>query len=216
MKIIKICFIIIILIIVFYNIAFSHQPQVTIWGYIYDSRQIAGVVPKDIEIKIHLNEQIHTTSIRDSSGLYWFTFDLPKDTLFLSSLCDYDDAYAAKDTIYQFPNALIRLDLSITPTTVVEYPDEEEEELTDEGEILPAVAELYQNYPNPFNPETTITYQLNSPLYLKLSIYSASGQLIRILDEGHKTAGYHTIIWDGRSSDGQLVSTGLYLYNLET
>jgi len=56
---------------------------------------------------------------------------------------------------------------------------------------------LYQNYPNPFNPVTAITFSLPKEQNVQLKIFNMIGQLITTLYEGPKTAGTHTILWDG-------------------
>jgi DNA-binding beta-propeller fold protein YncE len=80
--------------------------------------------------------------------------------------------------------------------------------------------ELYQNYPNPFNPETWIPYQLAEDADVSIRIYTAAGQLVRILNPGHKLAGFYATkgeaaYWDGRNDDGEPVTSGLYFYTME-
>ncbi|MBI4122705.1 MAG: T9SS type A sorting domain-containing protein, partial [Parcubacteria group bacterium] len=78
---------------------------------------------------------------------------------------------------------------------------------------LPKFA-LLQNFPNPFNPETTIRYSLAEPALVDVSIYSASGQLVRTLVAEEKTVGAHAVMWDGTDSFGRRVASGLYLYRI--
>jgi hypothetical protein len=79
--------------------------------------------------------------------------------------------------------------------------------------------ELLQNYPNPFNPDTWIPYQLAEDADVAIRIYNVSGQLIRTLDLGSKSAGSYTdedkaVHWDGRNSAGERVASGVYFYTL--
>ena len=91
------------------------------------------------------------------------------------------------------------------------------DELTSEpGGDIPAYPSLGQNYPNPFNPSTTISFALPSRAEVRLSIFTVTGQLVSRLAEGTYPAGTHTLTWDGRNRDGRLVSSGVYLYRLET
>jgi len=91
------------------------------------------------------------------------------------------------------------------------------DELTSEpGGDIPAYPSLGQNYPNPFNPSTTISFSLPSRAEVRLSIFTVTGQLVSRLAEGTYPAGTHTLTWDGRNRDGRLVSSGVYLYRLET
>jgi len=80
--------------------------------------------------------------------------------------------------------------------------------------------ELLQNYPNPFNPETWIPYQLAEDADVEVSIYSASGELIRSLDIGHKPAGFYAareeaVHWDGSNDSGEQVASGVYFYAIQ-
>ncbi len=74
--------------------------------------------------------------------------------------------------------------------------------------------ELAQNYPNPFNPTTTISFSLAQPADASLSIYDVRGALVKTLHNGRKERGIHRIVWDGTSSSGQTVASGVYFYKL--
>ncbi len=81
----------------------------------------------------------------------------------------------------------------------------------------PVLSKLHQNYPNPFNPETWIPYQLSEDGFVEIKIYSSSGQLVRSLNIGQKSAGYYitrdkSAYWDGRNESGEAVSSGAYFY----
>lgn len=73
---------------------------------------------------------------------------------------------------------------------------------------------LEQNYPNPFNPETSIRFALPQASDVTLKIYNVAGQLVNTLVSEHKNAGSHTVAWNGRSSKGQQVASGLYFYQI--
>ena len=75
--------------------------------------------------------------------------------------------------------------------------------------------ELLQNFPNPFNIETQIRYSLPETRKVVLRIYDIRGRLVRTLMDAEQTAGTHTIRWDGRDSDGFVVSSGIYIYFLK-
>lgn len=70
---------------------------------------------------------------------------------------------------------------------------------------------LHQNFPNPFNHQTRISYELNRPEHVRLSIYNLQGQLITELIDQDQPGGHHTIVWSGTD----LVS-GMYIVRLET
>lgn len=83
------------------------------------------------------------------------------------------------------------------------------------NQALPSTMALHQNFPNPFNPETNIKYQLSQPAYVTLMVYDLQGHEVRRLVYGRKSAGYYSVLWDGRDSAGKLVASGMYLYQLE-
>ena len=78
---------------------------------------------------------------------------------------------------------------------------------------------LLQNFPNPFNPETWIPYHLTEDASVAIQIYDAQGTPVRKLDLGQKSAGTYlareaAAYWDGRNDYGELLSSGLYFYQL--
>ena len=94
---------------------------------------------------------------------------------------------------------------SFTPTGVEGSP----------SEIAATPLLLQQNAPNPFKQLTTINYQLAKPGLVNLKVYNIAGQLVKTLVSGQAGAGPHTIKWDGRDSQGNKVSSGIYIYRLQ-
>jgi hypothetical protein len=86
----------------------------------------------------------------------------------------------------------------------------------EKGGGVPTAYALEQNYPNPFNPETTIKYQLPGASHVRLSVYTALGQEIRLLVDYSQPAAYHQVVWDGRDNAGNLMPSGVYFYRLVT
>jgi len=84
------------------------------------------------------------------------------------------------------------------------------------GDILPYRFELSQNYPNPFNPVTTIEYSLPRRSSVKIDVFNLLGQKVRTLVDREESAGTYSIAWDGTSSTGETVSTGVYFYRFQT
>ena len=83
--------------------------------------------------------------------------------------------------------------------------------------LTPKETMLLANYPNPFNPETWIPYHLSEPADVRISIYAADGQLVRILTLGHQGAGIYesrgrAAYWDGRNALGEPVASDVYFY----
>jgi hypothetical protein len=86
-----------------------------------------------------------------------------------------------------------------------------------EDQSIPALSlSLGQNYPNPFNPTTQISFYLPENQTVALKIYNLKGQVIKTLIETKLAAGEHSFVWNGLDSEGEQVSTGIYLYRLYT
>ena len=87
-------------------------------------------------------------------------------------------------------------------------------------ERLLAQTQLLANYLNPFNPETWIPFQLAEDSTATARVYDVTGKQIRIIELGHIVAGNYVevnkaIYWDGRTEDGEFVSSRTYFYQIE-
>ena len=85
--------------------------------------------------------------------------------------------------------------------------------------LTPQTTALLANYPNPFNPETWIPYQLSKATDVTITIYAATGSVVRTLALGHQAAGMYknrtqAAYWDGRNELGETVASGVYFYTL--
>ncbi len=76
--------------------------------------------------------------------------------------------------------------------------------------------QLGQNYPNPFNPTTTISFALPEKGQTELSIFNLAGQQIRTLVNSELPAGSHSVVWDGKDVNHQVVPSGIYFYKIVT
>jgi hypothetical protein len=74
----------------------------------------------------------------------------------------------------------------------------------------PSVFSLNQNYPNPFNPSTIISYSLPMASNVKLIVYNAIGQPVRVLENGFKSAGSYSV-----SFNASELSSGIYFCKIE-
>jgi hypothetical protein len=73
-----------------------------------------------------------------------------------------------------------------------------------------------RSFPNPFNPRTTFAYSLPEPGSVRVGIYDADGNLVRVLVDEGQEAGAHEVAWDGRAADGRRLPSGVYLGRIET
>ena len=75
---------------------------------------------------------------------------------------------------------------------------------------------LGTNFPNPFNGRTIIPFELEETAQISLTVYDVSGRVVNELVTGEKPAGMYHIEWDGKNSLGMNVSSGMYLYSLQS
>jgi hypothetical protein len=79
---------------------------------------------------------------------------------------------------------------------------------------VPQATTLLGNYPNPFNPSSNIQYALSEDAYVTLKIYNMLGQVVATLVDEPQTAGYKSIVWNGKNESGAGVSSGIYIYRM--
>ena len=84
------------------------------------------------------------------------------------------------------------------------------------GSSTPRFYSLDQNYPNPFNPATTIYFDVAQAGEVQLRIFNSLGQIVRTQENESYEPGRYQVQWDGLDDFGQSLSSGLYLYRLDT
>jgi len=87
-------------------------------------------------------------------------------------------------------------------------------EVTDNN--IPQTYDLSQNYPNPFNPTTEIKFSVPKTERVRIAIYNSIGKLVKVLVDDNLAPGNYKVTWNGEDNRGQKVSSGVYLYRLET
>lgn len=78
----------------------------------------------------------------------------------------------------------------------------------------PKMFSVKQNYPNPFNPSTVIRYTVPKTGRVEVLIYNILGAEIKNLYAGIQEPGLYSFEWDGKSSSGSTVASGIYLYRI--
>ena len=81
---------------------------------------------------------------------------------------------------------------------------------------IPVDYSLSQNYPNPFNPLTRIAYSLPKESIISVYIYDVKGFKVKSLVSKNMNAGNHSFVWDSTNDRGDIVSTGIYFFTLQT
>ena len=84
-----------------------------------------------------------------------------------------------------------------------------------DGGDLPVKVSLFAAFPNPFNPATTIKFDLPTRQFVRLSIYSLDGKLIKTVIDEIRPAGSYEAVWYGRDDQGRAVASGTYVYRME-
>jgi len=81
---------------------------------------------------------------------------------------------------------------------------------------IPTSFYIKQNYPNPFNPVTHIRFGLAHKSKIKLEVYNLLGQKVRTLINKDMASGKYNMVWNGRNDAGNVLSSGVYIYKLDT
>jgi hypothetical protein len=84
-----------------------------------------------------------------------------------------------------------------------------------ESRVLPDRATLDPAAPNPFRGATRVRFGLPTAERVTLEVFSVLGQRIGTpIDRVAYPAGFHAIVWDGRSDRGEIAPAGVYLLRL--
>ena len=77
--------------------------------------------------------------------------------------------------------------------------------------LVPQTEEAEQGYPNQFSPSSKITFSLDEPSHVLLTLFDLEGDEVETLIDAYLNAGDHTIILEsGR------FPYGLYFYRFKT
>jgi len=79
---------------------------------------------------------------------------------------------------------------------------------------IPKQCRLLGNYPNPFNSSTVIKFSADRRFKTDIDIYNIGGQLVCSIPISVST-GTNLIQWNGKSSAGNSVSSGIYFYRIQ-
>ena len=81
---------------------------------------------------------------------------------------------------------------------------------------VPGLTTLGRPAPNPFNPRTIVSFSVDRPRQVTISVFDMTGRRIAVIADQAYNAGSHTVEWNGRDSSGRAVSSGTYLVRMET
>ncbi|MCB2200370.1 T9SS type A sorting domain-containing protein [bacterium] len=86
----------------------------------------------------------------------------------------------------------------------------------EETSIQPDQFQLYPAWPNPFNGSTRLTYTLPAAGEVRFSVYDLLGREVALLEQGQRTAGQHSLLWNSDSPLAGSVASGVYFVQLKT
>lgn len=65
-------------------------------------------------------------------------------------------------------------------------------------------------------PGIEFSYTLAEEGLVTLSLYDAAGRMVKVLDKGSRTAGKHSVFWQGHDANGSKAPCGVYFVRLAT
>jgi hypothetical protein len=78
------------------------------------------------------------------------------------------------------------------------------------------VLDLRPNTPNPFMGSTRLDFALAQRGFADIGVFDVAGRRVATLFRGVAEPGSHSVLWDGRFTDGRLAPAGVYHGALET
>jgi hypothetical protein len=69
--------------------------------------------------------------------------------------------------------------------------------------------------PNPVSDRAIIEWQIPVMADVRISIYDATGRVIKTLASGNYNAGYHNVTWNRTDDNNQKVASGIYFYEMQ-
>jgi len=82
--------------------------------------------------------------------------------------------------------------------------------------LEPELAALYRPAPNPFTGDMRMAYAVGAAgERVRISIYDLAGRLVRTLTDDFQSAGQHTVVWDGRDTQGSRMRQGVYFVHAQ-
>jgi hypothetical protein len=80
---------------------------------------------------------------------------------------------------------------------------------------LPTAFSLDHVLPNPFAGATVVRFGIPHPVQASVSIYSATGALIRVVCSASLAPARYSAVWDGRDGAGRAVGRGIYYCRMQ-
>ena len=71
------------------------------------------------------------------------------------------------------------------------------------------------NFPNPFYDKTQFTFEITQSAEISIDTYTLSGLKVNSIFPKYFEEGYGIIDWDGTDQFGQILSNGVYLFQMK-
>jgi len=81
---------------------------------------------------------------------------------------------------------------------------------------VPTTFGLMANRPNPFMTHTAIQWQIPVSSNVVISIYDATGRIVKTIVNGSYTPGYYNVTWDRSDENHNKVASGIYFFEMRT
>ncbi len=142
----------------------------------------------------------------------WIVLDVDQDSLYTTKVVIPPSATPGiTDELYftvqsgSCPGMVARdtVSLLVTSATAVDYDTPGFDGIT------------HNAYPNPFNPTVNVSFTVPGAGGLtRVEVFDINGRRVKTVFEGTLGAGSHTRVWDGTNNNGDVVSSGIYMYRI--
>ncbi len=161
----------------------------------------------DIYLCYSVNNEAHLDIIDMSNGEVYFALSDPQASSYYMWVADFDSDGELEMDVEAFVDG---------DQVHYVYSTDGSTALAESGSYtLPDAVNLAAPWPNPTNAGGRVSFSLESPMNVKLQVYSIEGRLVRDLANQTYTAGTHQLFWDGKSDSGVPVASGSYYLSLQ-
>ena len=130
---------------------------------------------------------------------------------------DVEKIFGKEESLYILFSSLINTEIFEERAYYLQKIDYSEIVATDE-ELLENTEYSINLYPNPFRIDSdnsiSIDFSIPNDSKVKVNIYNLLGQKVKSIANQNYNAGQHQVSWNGKNSDKEKVSSGIYFYQL--
>jgi uncharacterized repeat protein (TIGR01451 family) len=145
---------------------------------------------------------VTNTAVAEYIDTYWNAPETKRSNLVLSNIATLTPSYSPTIS----PTFTITQTHTISPTFTITP--------TFTATPLALVLSVIGPFPNPAKKNANIVFNLTADAYVKIRVYTLSGEFVVQL-EGNCIKGNNSIRWDLKNRQGNNVSSGTYLYDME-